>query len=153
MMMNAPSMDPLTKTAGLMDFAVKLKSESILLHFIWLRVAHFRTKSNGQSVLIISDKQSSIAKTCVNDPAGAGYVTGELHTWAYMKSSGSATTHRCNATLKIPKICCYIFRSWLRGAIGSTSAVAHIIVRRHLLQLIFDLIVHLQGVYKRVDSP
>lgn len=39
------------------------------------------------------------------------------------------------------------------GLIGSTSAVAHIIVRRHLLQLIFDLIVHLQGVYKCVDSP
>ena len=78
-------MDPLTKTAGLMDFAVKLKSESILLHFIWLRVAHFRTKSNGQSVLIISDKQSSLPKPLVNDPAHAGYVTGEIHEpWAYM---------------------------------------------------------------------
>lgn len=38
------------------------------------------------------------------------------NTWAYMKTWGSATTHRCKATPKIPKTCCYVFRSWLRGA-------------------------------------
>ena len=35
----------------------------------------------------------------------------------------------------------------------SASAVAHIIVRRHFLQLSFDLVVHFQGVHKIVDSP